>query len=106
MFFRLQLELYQSAKFYLSIQVTMNKAIGEEEIVQPFRSPASELLQSTNVDEEVLRHINILGTAMDQFVRNGRVKNFLKTNFIEQVILVIRNPPIIHKNCLQDQVGC
>ena len=65
------MDFFRAVKFYLSIEVNLEKAVGIGETTQPFRTPASELLESTDIEDELRRHINILGVEMDKFVRNG-----------------------------------
>ncbi len=67
----MQLDFYQSARFYISVMVNLQQAVGEKESQHSFRTPATDLLSSTDINEEVYRHIEILGQKIDQFVRNG-----------------------------------
>ena len=69
------MEFYRAAKFYISVEVGLSRAIGGDESKHPFRTPATELLESTDIEEEISRQINILGVQIDNFVRNGKFIN-------------------------------
>ena len=73
--FRLQLDFYGSARFYISIVVNMERYLNandEEEGTFSFSSaPATDLLASTDISDEIYRHIDILDKKIDQFLRNG-----------------------------------
>ena len=67
------MELYRSARFYISVQIVFQKAVQiEEETTASFRTSATDLLQSTPVEDEIARHIDILAVDIDKFVRNGK----------------------------------
>ena len=73
-FFRLQLELYRAARFYISLEVAFQKVIEIEEVTTiTFRTTASDLLHSTPVEEEVMRHIDMLAVDIEKFIRNGNL---------------------------------
>ena len=71
--FRLQLELHRSARFYFGIKCNVKQAVGDKTKEAPFRTPATDLLESTNIEEELHRHFAILETKLDSFVRNGLI---------------------------------
>ena len=67
------MELYRAARFYIGLEVVFQKAVQvEEETTASFRTSATDLLDSTPVEEEIARHIDILGVDIDKFVRNGK----------------------------------
>ena len=70
-FYRIQLDVYRAAKFYISIEVDLCKAVGDDVGMQPFRTPATELLESTNIEEEIERQIDIIAVQITNFTRNG-----------------------------------
>ena len=66
------MELYRAVRFYISLEVVFHKAVQiEEQTIASFRTCASDLTQSTPVEEEIGRHIDIVGADIDRFVRNG-----------------------------------
>ena len=67
------MEHYGAAKYYISIIVNLQKFVGDEQSEIPFRTPASELLESTEIEDEVYRHIEILNQRIDQFTQNGKL---------------------------------
>ena len=70
------MEFYGSARFYLSIVVTMERTINEseEDSFSFTSSPATDLLPSTDISDEIYRHIEILSQKIDEFLRNGMFK--------------------------------
>ena len=70
------MEFYGSARFYLSIVVTMERTINEneEDTFSFTSSPATDLLSSTDISDEIYRHIEILSQKIDEFLRNGTFK--------------------------------
>ena len=78
------MDLYRAARFYLSLEVRFERAVeGTDEQKATFRTSASDLLDSTPVEEEVSRHIDILTNDMDKFTRNGNffINLFFKNLF-------------------------
>lgn len=73
------MEFYGSARFYLSIIVNMQRFLNaddEQGGTFSFSSaPATDLLESTDLSDEIYRHINILDQKIDQFLRNGELNN-------------------------------
>ena len=67
------MDFYRAVRFYFSLEVVFQKAIQiEEETTASFRTCATDLLESSPVEEEISRHIVILGADIDKFVRNGK----------------------------------
>ncbi|KAL5249225.1 hypothetical protein ACHWQZ_G018174 [Mnemiopsis leidyi] len=69
----IQIEFYGSARFYLTIVVTMERTINEseEDTFSFTSSPATDLLPSTDISDEIHQHIEILSKKIDEFLRNG-----------------------------------
>ena len=57
----------------------MSRAIGGDESNQPFHTPATELLKSTDIKEEISRQIDILG---EQIMDNFVIYTFIAVTFI------------------------
>ena len=70
------MEFYGSARFYLTIVVTMERTINEseEDTFSFTSSPATDLLPSTDIGDEIYQHIEILSKKIDEFLRNGMFK--------------------------------
>ena len=66
-------------KFYLSVKVDMRKAIEGGTDMCNFRTSATVILKSTDLEEIINQHYDILLKKIDEFVRNGM---FSKTNKI------------------------
>ena len=67
------MELYGAVRFYLSLEVVFQKAVQiDEETTASFRTCATNLLESSPMEEEISRHIDILGVDIDKFERNGK----------------------------------
>ncbi len=49
----------------------MKQAIGDKAKDASFQTPATDLLETTNIEEELYRHFEIMGVKIDKFVRNG-----------------------------------
>ena len=71
MIFRDQLELLNAMKFYISIKVYMRKNIHDTTDTGNFRTSATTILKTSNLEEVVQQHYNALQKKMDEFVRNG-----------------------------------
>ena len=69
--FSLQLELHRSARFYFGIKCHVKKAVSDQTREAPFQTPTIDLLESTNIEEDLHRHLAILETKLDIFVCNG-----------------------------------
>ena len=69
--FRIQRDFFRSARFYFGITCPVKQAIGDKTKDASFQTPATDLLESTNIEEELYKHFEILGTKIDTFVRNG-----------------------------------
>ena len=69
--FRMQRDFYRSARFHFGITCPMKQAIGDKTKDATFQTPPTDLLESTNIEEELYRLFEILGTKIDAFVRNG-----------------------------------
>ena len=67
-----QLEYLKSFKFYLSIKVGMQKLVNDitSENVN-FRTSATIILQSSNIEEIVTNHFEVLNRKIDEYLRNG-----------------------------------
>ena len=60
-------------KFYLSIKVRIRKAVQDVTDFANFRTSATILLQTTDIEDCVRQHHDILTKKMDEYVRNGKV---------------------------------
>ena len=67
--------MLNSMKFYMSIKVVMQKAIHGNTDIGNFRTSATIITQSTNMEDLVQQHMEILNNKMDEFVRNGECYN-------------------------------
>ncbi len=67
----MQRDFYRSARFHFGINCPMKQAIGDKTKDATFQTPATDLLESTDIDEELYRLFDILGNKIDNFVRNG-----------------------------------
>ena len=66
--------MYSAARFYISLQVVFQRVVEEDhESTITFRTSASDLLNSTPIEDEVARHIDVLAVEIDKFVRNGKI---------------------------------
>jgi hypothetical protein len=70
-FFRMQLEFYRSARFYLSIKVGVRQAVKDKTDETSFCMCATDLLESTNIEEELHNQINAIAVKIDNYTRNG-----------------------------------
>jgi len=69
--FRLQLEFFNSARFYLTIKVGVRQAVKDKTDETSFAVCAADLLQTTNIEEELYNQIEAIGTKIDNYTRNG-----------------------------------
>ena len=67
----MQLEFFRSARFYLSIKVGVRQAVKDKTDETPFAVCAANLLETTDIEEELYRQIEELGTKIDNYTRNG-----------------------------------
>ncbi|KAL5267281.1 hypothetical protein ACHWQZ_G004350 [Mnemiopsis leidyi] len=68
---RLQLEFFNSARFYLTIKVGVRQAVKDKTDETSFAVCAADLLQTTNIEEELYNQIEAIGTKIDNYTRNG-----------------------------------
>ena len=73
MSFRLQLEFFRSARFYLSIKVGVRQAVKDKTDETPFSVCATDLLESTNIEDELYLQIESLAGKIDNYTRNGKL---------------------------------
>ena len=82
---------YRVAKFYMSVEVGLSRTIGVDKSKHSFSTPATELLESTDIKEEISRQIDILGVQIDNFVRNGKFINLYFWSISFQEIFIEQN---------------
>lgn len=70
-YFRQELEFYLSARFYLSIKLAVRQAVKDKEDEISFTTPKTDLLESTDIESEIYRQIEIIANKIDNFTRNG-----------------------------------
>ena len=69
--FRDQLGLLRAIKFYMSIKVDMRKTVDNNTDSGNFRTSATIILESTDIDTTIEEHFDTLFKKIDEFVRNG-----------------------------------
>ncbi len=57
----MQRDFYRSARFHFGITCPMKQAIGDKVKDASFQTPATDLQESTNIEEELYRLFEILG---------------------------------------------
>ena len=58
-------------KFYLGIDVNMSKLVGDDAKVTNFQNSASTLLQTSNIQQELIKYSDALVDKIDKYLING-----------------------------------
>ena len=67
----MQLEFYRSARFYLSVKVAVKQSVNDKTDETAFAVLATDLLETTDIEEELHRQIEIIAVKLDNYSRNG-----------------------------------
>ena len=67
----MQLEFFRSARFYLSIKIGVRQAVKDKTDETSFCVCAVDLLETTNIEEELHNQIEAIAVKIDNYTRNG-----------------------------------
>lgn len=70
----MQLEFFKSARFYLTIKVGVRQAVKDKSDETSFAVCAADLLETTDIEEEIYNQIEAIGTKIDNYTRNGELR--------------------------------